>query len=101
MMRRMLILLIALLIMTCCYLVATRSPSYKLFVRPSKHDIRSALGKPSRVFLPNERMGTFGAQPPPPPKGKNEVWVYLSLMKLTYVYFDEHGRVRMIFYTVT
>jgi hypothetical protein len=42
-----------------------------------------------------------GTPPTPPPKGEEEVWVYSSLMKLTFIYFDERGHVRMIFFTVT
>jgi|YNPNPStandDraft_1061719.scaffolds.fasta_scaffold10663_2 hypothetical protein len=96
-----LLVLVVLVVMVAQYAIAVRNPCFKLFVGFTKHDVQSALGQPNRVYGPNEDMGTYGAHPPPPPKGNHEVWVYVKLMKLTFVYFDEHGRVRMVFFTVT
>lgn len=98
---RILIAVIIVLAILCGYLAITKSRSYELFVGFSKHDVRSALGEPGNIILPSQDMGDYGAQPPPPKKGRQEVWVYSSLMKLTFVYFDERGHVRMIFFTVT
>jgi len=68
---------------------------------PTKVQVVAALGRPTRIYAPGMRIPNMGAIPPPPPSEGREVWVYVRLAKLTFVYFDAAGRVQMVFYATT
>jgi len=98
----MCVVLMVVLVAAAGFTAMSKNPTVRLLCGISRNDVRSALGEPAAIYAPDQSLlPSYGARPAPPVKGNREVWVYQHLMKLTFVYLDERGRVQMIFFTTT
>ncbi|MHB1456526.1 MAG: hypothetical protein ACYC0V_06370 [Armatimonadota bacterium] len=96
---------IGLLLIQCfypaCFSNKVGNSIYRVGWALSRSELSSLMGPPQRIYKPGVKISWGGAYPKPPDADGREIWVYTKLMKLTFIYFNDDGKVEMVFYATT